>query len=107
MGKYTCNLILLDMLLLNKRVSSVTRPFTSQISLLPEVIDKIPFELPDEINTLREEIKKFSQIEISPWAEKSDKKDYFPRKELWEKFGDMGLHGLTVEEKYGGSNMGS
>jgi len=94
------------MLTLNKKILSFTRSFANQINLLPEVVGKIPFELPDEINTLREEIKKFSQIEVSPWAEKSDKEDYFPRKELWKKFGDMGLHGLTVEEKYGGSNMG-
>jgi isovaleryl-CoA dehydrogenase len=44
--------------------------------------------------------------QVAPWADQADQKDYFPRKELWKKFGDMGLHGLTVDEAYGGTNMG-
>lgn len=89
-----------------RKVSLFNRLSVRRINTLPEVVGKIPFELPDEINTLRDEIRKFSQTEVSPWAEKSDIQDYFPRKELWKKFGEMGLHGLTVDEKYGGSNMG-
>jgi len=92
--------------MISRKVSLFNRLFVRRINTLPEVVGKIPFELPDEINTLRDEIRKFSQTEVSPWAEKSDIQDYFPRKELWKKFGEMGLHGLTVDEKYGGSNMG-
>lgn len=89
-----------------KRTSVFCKSFVNQVNAIPEVVGNIPFELPDEINILRDEIRKFAQTEISPWAEKADQKDYFPRKELWKKFGEIGLHGLTVDEKYGGSNMG-
>lgn len=80
--------------------------FFSTFNTIPEVIDKIPFELPENIVALREEVKKFAQAEILPWANEADQKDYFPKKELWTKFGNMGLHGLTADEEFGGTNMG-
>jgi len=70
------------------------------------IIADIPFSLPDEINELREAVRTFAKEEVAPWAEKADKDDYFPRKELWTKFGEMGLHGITVPEEFGGTNMG-
>jgi len=69
-------------------------------------VSSIPFQLPEEVNFLREEVRKFAVAELAPWADIADREDYFPRKELWTKFGDMGLFGITISEEYGGTNMG-
>eukprot|EP00494_Astrolonche_serrata_P003089 UN03095 len=83
---------------LRKTQALLTRHFSS--------ISNIPVILPDEIEMLREEVRKFAAAEVAPLADMADRDDYFPRKELWTKFGDLGLHGMTVPEDYGGSNMG-
>jgi len=69
-------------------------------------IAEIPFDLPEEISELRDSVRRFAAEVVAPWAVKADKDDYFPRDELWTQFGDMGLHGMTVPEEYGGVNMG-
>ena len=43
--------------------------------------------------------------EIAPLAAEIDREDRFPR-HLWPKMGELGLHGITVEEDYGGSGLG-
>ena len=63
------------------------------------------FDLGDEIEMLRDAVKKFAQAEIAPLAEKIDQDNEFPCA-LWRKFGDLGLLGITVAEEYGGTNMG-
>jgi len=63
------------------------------------------FDLGDEIDMLRDAVKKFAQAEIAPLAEKIDQDNEFPCA-LWRKFGDLGLLGITVAEEYGGTNMG-
>ena len=63
------------------------------------------FDLGDEIEMLRDAVKKFAQAEIAPLAEKIDQDNEFPSA-LWRKFGDLGLLGITVAEEYGGTNMG-
>lgn len=57
------------------------------------------------IDMLRESVYQFAQNEITPIAEQVDEKNEFPN-EMWKKMGDLGLHGLTVPEEYGGANMG-
>ena len=47
----------------------------------------------------------FSSHEIAPRAAEIDKSNQFPR-DLWPKIGALGLHGITVEEEYGGSGLG-
>lgn len=59
----------------------------------------------DDINMLRDMVQKFSADEIAPRAEKIDQENEFPN-DLWQKFGDLGLLGMTVPENYGGSEMG-
>ena len=54
---------------------------------------------------LRETAEKFAQDEIAPIAAEIDKNDVFPRK-LWNRMGDMGFLGMTVEEEYGGAGLG-
>ena len=54
---------------------------------------------------LRESVEKFSDEEVKPLAAEMDKTMKFPP-QLWKKFGDMGLLGMTAPEEYGGANLG-
>ncbi len=47
----------------------------------------------------------FASTEVAPIAAEIDRTDRFPR-ELWPKMGELGLHGITVEEEFGGSGLG-
>ncbi|MCF7981345.1 MAG: isovaleryl-CoA dehydrogenase [Pseudomonadales bacterium] len=63
------------------------------------------FDLGEEINMLRDMTERFSQAELAPIAALVDEKNEFPN-QIWKKFGDLGLLGITVDEEFGGSNMG-
>jgi isovaleryl-CoA dehydrogenase len=63
------------------------------------------FGLGEDIDMLRDHVYNFAQAEIAPLAEKADEDNMFPN-QLWTKFGDMGLLGVTVSEEFGGSDMG-
>ncbi|GAB3468421.1 isovaleryl-CoA dehydrogenase [Azotobacter salinestris] len=63
------------------------------------------FFLGEEIDMLRDSVAGFAAREIAPRAAEADRSDQFPM-DLWRKFGDMGLLGLTVSEEYGGAGMG-
>ena len=63
------------------------------------------FGLGETINALRDMVEQFSRKEIAPRAADIDRENEFPM-DLWRKFGDLGLLGMTVSEEYGGSNMG-
>src|ERR1700741_2736308 len=65
----------------------------------------LDFDLGFETDQLRETVRAFSDNEIAPRAESIDREDRFPR-DLWTKMGELGLHGITVEEEYGGTGMG-
>src|SRR5574343_930576 len=68
-------------------------------------IPSLDFALGEDINMLRETVRRFAAEEIAPRAEAVDRDNLFPA-DLWKKFGDMGLLGMTAPEEYGGSNMG-
>ena len=68
-------------------------------------IQTIDFGLCEDINMLRDAVQDFANNEIAPRAAQVDADNEFPA-DLWRKFGDMGLLGVTVGEEYGGSNMG-
>ncbi|MBV8657652.1 MAG: isovaleryl-CoA dehydrogenase [Burkholderiales bacterium] len=68
-------------------------------------IPALNFGLGEDIDMLRDAVQSFVATELAPHAAKIDEENLFPA-EMWRKFGDMGLLGLTVEEEYGGSNMG-
>ncbi len=68
-------------------------------------LPSLNFALGDTIDTLRHSVQGFAAKEIAPRAAAIDKSDEFPM-DLWGKFGDMGLLGITVEEEYGGTGMG-
>ena len=63
------------------------------------------FQLGEDIDALRDVVQQFAAKEIAPRATEIDSSDEFPM-DLWQKMGDLGLHGITVPEEYGGSNMG-
>ena len=63
------------------------------------------FHLGEEIDMLRDMTSQFAQDEIAPRAAQIDIDNLFPN-DLWQKLGSLGLLGITVEEEYGGSNMG-
>ncbi|USR02118.1 acyl-CoA dehydrogenase family protein [Sphingomonas aerolata] len=54
---------------------------------------------------IRDTTQRFAKEKIAPLAAKIDADDWFPR-ELWPAMGELGLHGITVEEEYGGLGLG-
>ncbi|HEX7348367.1 MAG TPA: isovaleryl-CoA dehydrogenase [Rhodanobacteraceae bacterium] len=64
-----------------------------------------PFKLGEDIDLLRETVRGFADKEIAPRAAQIDHDNLFPH-DLWRKFGDLGLLGITVSAEYGGSGMG-
>ena len=63
------------------------------------------FDLGEDIESLRDTVRKFAQEEIAPKSDEIDKTNDFPM-ELWELMGDLGLHGITISEEFGGVDMG-
>jgi len=62
-------------------------------------------QLGDDIDALREAVRAFVQRELAPRAAQIDQDNLFPA-DMWRKLGELGLHGLTVSEEYGGTNLG-
>jgi isovaleryl-CoA dehydrogenase len=67
----------------------------------------VSFSMPlnDDLELLRESVRRFAQQEIAERANEIDQRNEFPQ-ELWTKFGDLGLLGMTVAAEYGGSDLG-
>ncbi|WP_420725793.1 isovaleryl-CoA dehydrogenase [Hwanghaeella sp. LZ110] len=65
----------------------------------------LDFDLGETAEMLRDSVSSFVSDELAPRAAEIDKTDQFPM-DMWKKFGDMGLLGITVEEEYGGAGMG-
>jgi len=63
------------------------------------------FDHGETIDMLRASVRDFAAKEIAPRADEIDRANDFP-KDLWKKMGSLGLLGITVEETYGGTNMG-
>ncbi len=62
-------------------------------------------ELSEELDALREAVRRFAETEIAPHAARIDRDNRFPR-ELWPMMGELGLLGITVPAEYGGAGMG-
>ncbi|QXW31426.1 isovaleryl-CoA dehydrogenase [Aeromonas sanarellii] len=59
----------------------------------------------DTLQALTEQVEAFCQKIIAPRAEEIDRSNTFPR-DLWPQMGELGLHGITVAEAYGGVDLG-
>lgn len=68
-------------------------------------INPFNFDLGDTADMLRRTVADFAAEEIAPRAASIDRDNVFPA-DLWRKFGDLGLLGITVDEAYGGAGMG-
>src|ERR1700723_81481 len=73
--------------------------------MIPNAYRMFNFDLGETADALRETVHDFSNNEIAPRAAEIDKTNQFPM-DLWPKLGALGLHGVTVEEEYGGSGLG-
>src|SRR5258708_36728407 len=70
--------------------------------MIPNAQRMFNFDLGETADAIRETVQDFAGNEIAPRADAIDKSNQFPR-DLWPKIGALGLHGITVEEEYGGS----
>ncbi|MGV6852239.1 MAG: acyl-CoA dehydrogenase family protein, partial [bacterium] len=61
--------------------------------------------LNEDLQMLRETVRRFSDERIAPRAAEIDQSNEFPR-DLWPELGEMGLLGLTISDELGGSGMG-
>jgi isovaleryl-CoA dehydrogenase len=73
--------------------------------MIPNSVPPFNFGLGETADMIRDSARAFSQNEIAPRAAEIDRTNTFPR-DLWPKMGGLGLHGITVEEEYGGSGLG-
>ena len=65
----------------------------------------LDFNLGEMADTIRDTTERFAADRIAPIAAEIDQTDRFPA-ELWPEMGALGLHGITVEEEWGGLGLG-
>ncbi|MGD9845037.1 MAG: isovaleryl-CoA dehydrogenase [Variibacter sp.] len=73
--------------------------------MIPNSWKTLDFDLGENAELLRRTATDFAQAEIAPRADEIDRTNTFPR-DLWPRIGALGLHGITVEEEFGGSGLG-
>lgn len=64
------------------------------------------FALGENAEMIRDTTRRFAADRIAPLAARIDAEDWFPRDELWPAMGELGLHGITVDEADGGLGLG-
>ena len=73
--------------------------------MIPNALPSFNFDLGETADQLRETVRTFAADEVAPIAAEIDRTDEFPR-HLWPKMGELGLHGITVDEEFGGVGLG-
>ena len=73
--------------------------------MIPNEYPSLSFDLGDTADMLRDSVRSFASDKIAPRAEAIDRDNEFPI-DLWPEMGALGLHGITVDEEYGGSGLG-
>jgi isovaleryl-CoA dehydrogenase len=73
--------------------------------MLPNVRSGFDFDLGETADMLRESVRAFAAENIAPRADAIDRSNTFPR-DLWPELGALGVHGITVEEEWGGAGLG-
>jgi len=73
--------------------------------MIPNQYPSLNFDLGETAELLRDSVRSFAADHIAPRAAQIDESNAFPR-DLWPRFGEMGLLGITVEEELGGAGMG-
>jgi isovaleryl-CoA dehydrogenase len=72
---------------------------------IPNSYPTLDFDLGDTADLLRDSVRSFASDRIAPIADEIDRTNNFPR-HLWPELGALGLHGITVEEEFGGAGLG-
>jgi isovaleryl-CoA dehydrogenase len=73
--------------------------------MIPNAWTGFDFGLGEDLDRLRHTVQGFARDKIAPRAAEIDRDNVFPR-DLWPQMGEIGLHGITVEEEWGGSGLG-
>ncbi|MEO8558193.1 MAG: isovaleryl-CoA dehydrogenase [Rhodospirillales bacterium] len=73
--------------------------------MIPNRLPDFDFDLGETAGMIRDQVASFTADEVAPRAADIEKANDFPA-DLWTKMGDLGILGITVEEEYGGSNLG-
>lgn len=73
--------------------------------MIPNSYPTLNFDLGETADMLRDSVQSFASDHIAPLAAEIDKTDVFPR-QLMKPMGDLGLHGITVPEEWGGAGLG-
>src|ERR1700750_3286366 len=73
--------------------------------MIPNAWSGFDFGLGEEAEMLRKTVCDFAEDKIARRPDEIDRTNSFPR-DLWPQMGELGLHGITVEEEYGGSGLG-
>src|SRR5918995_1518538 len=81
------------------------RPKREEPAMPTEHTINLDYGLGSDIDMLRDTVRGFASEKIAPRAAEIDEKDSFPI-DLWPAMGELGLHGITVKEEYGGADMG-
>ena len=73
--------------------------------MIPNHGPTLDFALGETADAIRDTTARFAADKIAPRAAEIDATNTFPR-DLWPQMGDLGLHGITVEEEFGGLGLG-
>jgi isovaleryl-CoA dehydrogenase len=85
---------------------SASREWKPGLSQFQEInVKGLNFELGESIALMRDTVHEFAQAEIAPVAAEVDRKNEFPKR-IWRRLGELGLLGITVDEEYGGAELG-